>query len=120
MIRQQISSGLDIVVQIERFPDGKRRISSISEAVGLQRDGLVAFQELFRFQFEGLNSHGECIGRFIATGATPSFIDDFIRLGLNLPDDLFNPPPDLNERVRTIGPTAEAGPVRIPAPPPLP
>ncbi|MEE2644290.1 MAG: CpaF family protein [Myxococcota bacterium] len=120
VIRQQISSGLDIVVQIERFPDGKRRISSISEAVGLQGDGLVAFRELFRFQFEGLNANGACIGRFIATGATPSFIDDFIRLGLNLPDDLFHPPPDLNARERVVGQSAEARPVRIPVPPPLP
>ena len=94
VVRQQISAGLDLVIQIDRFPDGRRRISSISEAVGLDQRGLVEFKEIFRFDFERLiREEQRCIGRFVPTGVKPTFLQEFDRVGVMVPDGLFEPPP---------------------------
>ena len=55
VIRQQIASGVDIIIQIDRYPDGTRKISNITEVIGLDEDGNVEIQDLFTFEFTTTN-----------------------------------------------------------------
>ena len=73
-IRQQIVGAVDIIVQTERMRDGKRRIISIAEIVGLEGD-VIVMQDLFEFQTGGETRDGGLKGEFRHTGARPNFWD---------------------------------------------
>jgi pilus assembly protein CpaF len=85
-IRQQIVSALDVIVQVQRMRDGKRRITQITEVVGLEGD-VVVLQDLFRFEYDGENRDGTLRGQFVPTGARPSFLPRLKYFGL---DTLYN------------------------------
>ena len=72
-VRAQISSALDLIVQVSRMRDGKRRVTHISEVVGLEGE-VVVMQELFTYRFERETSGGELIGRFVSSGLRPHFM----------------------------------------------
>src|SRR5579862_5973962 len=71
-IRQQVSSAVDLFIQISRFSDGTRRVIAITECVGMEGD-LVTMQDLFTFERTGLTEQGRVTGRFRATGIRPKF-----------------------------------------------
>jgi len=71
-VRTQIAAALDLIVQISRMRDGIRRITSITEVVGME-DDVITTQELFQFQFEGEDSSGRLLGRFHSAGLRPHF-----------------------------------------------
>jgi pilus assembly protein CpaF len=71
-VRTQITAALDMIVQISRMRDGVRRITSITEVVGME-DDVITTQELFQFQFEGEDSSGRLLGRFHSAGLRPHF-----------------------------------------------
>src|SRR5262249_32457100 len=73
-IRQQVSSAVDVFVQIARFSDGTRRISSITECVGMEGE-LITMQDIFVFDKTGVNENARVTGRFRATGIRPKFYD---------------------------------------------
>jgi pilus assembly protein CpaF len=82
-VRKQIASAVDIIVQQERFTsDGTRRITSITEIVGLDKEGGYERHELFTFEQTGVGPGGAVIGEFRATGFIPTFIQEFFALGL--------------------------------------
>lgn len=84
-IRSQIASAIKIIVQLQRFADGKRRVTSISEITGM--DGtVVQMQELFKFV---RNSQGG--GEFRATGLRPTFVEALMESGAELPPHAFHP-----------------------------
>ena len=69
VIRNQIQSAVDMIIQIERLPDGSRRIMSISEVTGIEGD-TITLQELFRFSV--LNQvNGKIVGEFVSSGNQP-------------------------------------------------
>lgn len=71
-IREQMASALDLVIQIQRFPDGSRRVIRVSEVTGME--GLmVTLQDLFVFRSEGLDDAGRVRGRIEPTGLRPTF-----------------------------------------------
>jgi pilus assembly protein CpaF len=72
-VRSQIAQSLDLIVQVCRMRDGKRRVTSITEVVG-QDQSVLLTQELFRYEFEEETSGGELIGRFVHTGIRPHFM----------------------------------------------
>jgi pilus assembly protein CpaF len=72
-IRHQISRAIDLVVQVERMRDGVRRVTEVSEVLGLEEDILV-LGNLFNYEFEGENADGTLKGRFVATPVRPSFL----------------------------------------------
>lgn len=80
-IRQQMKDAIHLVVQIARMRDGVRRVSSISEIVGMGGD-TVSIQELFRFQAEPGQGGDAVVGRFMATGAGPLFMPRAAEMGL--------------------------------------
>lgn len=87
-IREQISSALHLIVQIARYPDGTRKISKISEVMGMEGDTIV-MQDLFEFQLEGLGLRGEILGRHEATGIVPSFLEKIRASGEILSSSVF-------------------------------
>jgi pilus assembly protein CpaF len=84
-IREQIAASIDVIVQQSRFADGSRRITAISEVVGLDDDGEIELHDIFNFHRIRLGEGGKVIGEFRASGYLPSFLDDFIAQGL-VPD----------------------------------
>jgi pilus assembly protein CpaF len=88
--RAQIASAINVVLQLVRLADGKRRLISVSEITGMEGD-VITMQEIFRFRQTGRSAEGEVIGRFEATGIRPRFLDDAMSHGITLSPDLFRP-----------------------------
>jgi pilus assembly protein CpaF len=86
-IREQIAGSVDLIVQQSRLSDGSRRVTSIAEVVGMDDDGQVDVQEIFRFHRTGTSEAGKAIGRYQPTGFLPSYLGELIRLGLITGDD---------------------------------
>jgi pilus assembly protein CpaF len=82
-IRQQIVGGLDLVIQLSRLSDGKRKIVSISEITGTEGD-VITMQDIFVFDREGVGDNGEVLGRFKPTGVRPKFSDALRARGVEL------------------------------------
>ncbi len=82
-IREQIGAALHLVVQLARYSDGRRRVSSVSEITGLE-SGIVTMQELYRFEQTGVSSTGSIEGDLLPTGITPTFAERFKRAGVDL------------------------------------
>ncbi|HEV3154090.1 MAG TPA: ATPase, T2SS/T4P/T4SS family [Candidatus Baltobacteraceae bacterium] len=80
-IREQIVSAVDVVIQVARMRDGSRKITSISEVVGLEGD-VVSMMELVRFQQHGVNKEGESEGNFVFTGVQPVSMQRFAEYGV--------------------------------------
>ena len=87
-MRAQLASAINVVIQLERMADGKRRIVSLQEVTGMERD-IVTMQEIFSFKREGIDEHGAVIGHFEANGVRPKFADRVRSFGIELPGDLF-------------------------------
>ena len=87
-MRQQISSAIDVVVQIARFSDGTRRVIGISECAGMEGD-LITMQDIFVFEKTGLAEGGRVTGRFRATGVRPKFYEQLRVSGVQFPASIF-------------------------------
>ena len=87
-VRQQIANGIQVVVQVARLPDGTRKLTTISEIVGMEGD-VITMQELFSFERRGLDDEGNVIGAFKPTGIRPKFADILQARGIELPGGLF-------------------------------
>jgi pilus assembly protein CpaF len=87
-IRQQISSAIDLFVQIVRFSDGTRRISAVTECIGMEGDS-VTMQDIFTFEKTGVTENGRVTGRFHATGIRPKFYERLRTAGMQLPASVF-------------------------------
>ncbi len=81
---QMVSRSIDLVVQLVRGSDGKRRVSSISELVGTEGT-MVQLQELFQFRQTGVDEGGRVQGRFLATGVRPRCLERLARAGVEPP-----------------------------------
>lgn len=89
-IREIISSALDMVVHTARLSDGSRKITSITEVCGMLDDINVDMREIFVYKQRGLGEHGKVIGDYSATGNIPTFYDEIISRGINLPKEIFS------------------------------
>jgi pilus assembly protein CpaF len=89
-IRSHIASAIRIIVQLQRFPDGKRRVTSISEVTGIE-GSVVQMQELFRFVRPANGRAGDVEGEFRATGLRPTFLEALAFNGSQVPDRAFHP-----------------------------
>ena len=89
-IREQIASAVDIIVHESRMSDGSRKITFISEVVGLEGNQ-ITIQDIFEFVQTGLSSQGKVIGHFRPTGAIPTFYEDLAARGINLDISVFQP-----------------------------
>ena len=87
-MRQQISSAVDIIVQANRLQGGPRKVTSITEVMGMEQD-VIIMQEIFRFKQLGLDQNGRAYGQFEATGVRPTFVTRLEAAGIKLPTNLF-------------------------------
>jgi pilus assembly protein CpaF len=88
--RGQLASAINVVIQIARLSDGRRKLMSLSELTGMEGD-VITMQEIFRFRQTGVNAEGVVQGRFEATGIRPRFLEHVMSHGINLSADLFRP-----------------------------
>ncbi|HEY9722302.1 MAG TPA: CpaF family protein [Oscillatoriaceae cyanobacterium] len=87
-IREQVAAALDLIVQIERASDGKRRVSAITELTGMEGD-VYLMQDIFRFQPGGRGPNGESLGQHRPTGIVPRCQSAMEEKGLALPLNCF-------------------------------
>jgi pilus assembly protein CpaF len=87
-VRQQISSAINVVVQTERQEDGRRRVVSIAEILGMEEE-IITMQEVFRFRRRGRNEDGSVIGDFEPTGVRPKFLEFLGSRGIKLDPQMF-------------------------------
>ncbi|GIK96534.1 MAG: hypothetical protein BroJett029_07430 [Alphaproteobacteria bacterium] len=81
-VRTQIAAALDMIVQVSRMRDGMRRITHVTEVVGMEGD-VITTQDLFTFEFEGEDSDGKLKGSFKSTGLRPAFTPKAAYFGLD-------------------------------------
>jgi pilus assembly protein CpaF len=89
-VKTQIASAITVIVQLQRFSDGRRRIVSLTEITGMERD-VIQMQEVFRFIRVGTAPDGQIRGEFRATGLRPGFMDELQVRGFSFPNDFFDP-----------------------------
>src|SRR5215207_2618740 len=88
--RNQIASAINVVIQVGRLADGRRKLLSLSEVTGMEGE-VVTMQEIFRFRQTGVAADGQVLGKFEATGIRPKFIEQVMAHGVTLSADLFRP-----------------------------
>ena len=87
-LRQQIASAVDLVVQASRLQGGPRKITHITEILGMEQDTIV-MQDIYHYEKEGIDENGRAFGRFEATGVRPNFMDRLEAAGVRLPSSAF-------------------------------
>ena len=87
-IRQQISGAVDVLIQANRLQGGPRRVTAITEVVGMEQDTIV-LQDIYRFKQLGVNEDSKAYGHFECTGVRPSFMDRLESAGVRLPASAF-------------------------------
>jgi pilus assembly protein CpaF len=87
-VRQQISSAINIIVQVSRMADGTRKVTGIAEITGMEGD-VITMQDIFVFERMGLGPDGKVRGRFRATGIRPKCNDRLAAAGTPLRMDMF-------------------------------
>ncbi|MGN7932783.1 CpaF family protein [Sphingopyxis sp. 22461] len=88
--RAQIASAINVVIQIGRLSDGRRRLMSLSEITGMEGD-VITMQDIFRFRMTGRDAENQVLGHFEATGIRPKFLDVLSAHGVELSSELFRP-----------------------------
>jgi pilus assembly protein CpaF len=94
-VRQQIASGIGIIVQVSRLSDGSRRVVSISEITGMDED-VVSLQEIFTFVRKGIGTDGRMIGTFQPSRIRPRFMERLRVCGIILPQETFEQTMEVN------------------------
>jgi pilus assembly protein CpaF len=87
-VRQQVASAVDLFIQISRMSDGSRKVTYVTECVGMESNQ-VTTQDIFVFEKTGINGAGKVTGRFRATGVRPKFYEKIRASGIELPGSLF-------------------------------
>ena len=79
-IREQIASALNLIVHVDRFRDGSRRLSHVTEVVGMEGD-IITLQDIFKYDHQAM--------ALLPTGVRPEFVDKLADRGVSLPGGLF-------------------------------
>ena len=87
-LRKQISSAVHLIIQASRLQGGPRKVTYITEIVGMEGDTIV-MQDIFRFVQEGIDANGKATGHFMSTGVRPKCIEHLESSGVKLPPSIF-------------------------------
>ena len=87
-IREQMSSSLNVIIQVARLSDGTRRVIKVTEITGMEGD-VIAMQDIFLFERQGVDQEGKVLGVFRATGVRPKFADTMSTAGIYLTTNMF-------------------------------
>ncbi len=112
-IRQQVAAAIDIVIQLNRLRDGSRRITAISEVVGMEGE-TISMQDIFLLRSEGADNQGNLKTTLELTGVRPQILDRLFEMGLPLPPEISRLFPDRRgDQVSAVKlPTPPAGPLQ--------
>lgn len=88
-VRDQVSSAVDLIVQQSRLQDGSRKITYITEVLGMEGD-VIILQDIFKFIQRGIDNKGKVIGDFEFTGILPRFLQNLRNHGIELPQSIFH------------------------------
>ena len=99
-VRQQVASALNLIIQLSRLKDGSRRVTSVTEIIGMEGD-TITMQDIFTFQSRGADENGRIIGDFTPTGIRPQVINRLFDMGIPLPTDLARLFPDRRQAQQT-------------------
>ncbi|MHB1639593.1 MAG: CpaF family protein [Candidatus Dormibacteria bacterium] len=110
-IRQQVASAINIVVQLNRLRDGSRKITAISEVLGMEGD-TITMQDIFLMQAEGADKEGNLKSEMVLTGVRPQILNRLFDMGLPLPPEISRLFPDRR--------ADQVSAVQLPNPPPGP
>ena len=88
--RAQIASAIDVVVQVARLADGRRKVISLAEVTGME-SSVITMQEIFRYKVTGRSETNDVVGHFEATGIRPKLLADAAANGFELSSELFRP-----------------------------
>jgi pilus assembly protein CpaF len=94
VIRQMLAAAIHLVIQIARLNDGSRKVTAVSEVVGIRDDAVEAI-DVFRLDREGLGARGHVTGRFRATGYVPRCLDRLKAYGVRISPAVFDEVVDL-------------------------
>ena len=95
VVRQQISSAVDLIIQQTRLKDGSRKVTAITEVVGMEGD-VVVLTDIFKFEQTGIGQNGKIMGELKATGIRPIFTPRLEAAGFKLGAEVFMPPGGMN------------------------
>jgi pilus assembly protein CpaF len=88
-VREQISSALNLIVHQSRMKDGSRRITHVTEIVGMEGD-IITLQDLFLFDYSaGLDDEGRFLGNLRSTGLRPRFLERLAERGIHVSPEVF-------------------------------
>ncbi|MGH7764822.1 MAG: hypothetical protein ACREOM_10455, partial [Candidatus Dormibacteraceae bacterium] len=94
-IRQQAGSAINLIIQLNLLRDGSRKVTAITEIVGMEQD-IITMQDIFVLEQKGATPDGKVIAEFKPTGLRPQILDRIFSQGIPLPKEitaLFPPPP---------------------------
>ncbi len=89
-INEMIATAIDIVVHINRFSDGSRKITGISEVIGLSSDFQLELRDVFVFKQAGINAEGVVLGEFQPTGYIPQCLEELTSRGIPVDKRMFS------------------------------
>jgi len=101
-IRQQVASAINLIVQLGRLRDGSRKVTAVTELVGMEQD-VITMQDIFVMEQKGATPDGKVIAEFRPTGLRPKILDRMFAQGIPLPKEitaLFPPPPGYKPAAR--------------------
>lgn len=87
-IREQMASALHLIIQISRFLDGSRKVTTITEVTGIEGQ-IITLQDLFVFEHHGFSADGKVLGELVPTGIRPHHLERFVSMGIDLPIEMF-------------------------------
>ncbi len=118
-IREQIASAVHLIVQLKRYSDGGRRVSHVTEVIGIEGDTVVT-QPIFEYKQTGVDDKGKVKGNFQPSGLIPKFVETLKAKGIALPKGLFAGGPAHLKPAAEVTPTTSGTPTRPTAnmPPP--
>ncbi len=99
VVRQQISSAVDLIVQQSRLKDGQRKVTAVTEVAGMEGD-IIVLTDIFKFIQTGVSVEGKVLGEITATGIRPNFTPRLESAGFKLTADVFAPKSSANQSAR--------------------
>jgi len=91
-IREMIASAIDLIVHLQRFPDGSRKVVQVTEVAGMLDEVHVNLKDIFIFKEKGIDSQGRVIGKHLPTGYIPTFFEELRLKGLPISEKIFQKP----------------------------
>jgi pilus assembly protein CpaF len=87
-VRSQIASAIDVVIQLVRLSDGKRKLVGLEEITGMEGE-VITMQEIFTLERHGIDKDGNVLADVVPTGIRPRFADNLRLSGVELPEGIF-------------------------------